>query len=64
MAPNALRASSDSIELRDISKAFGSVRAVGKVCPGAVVALLSRNGAGKSTLVKCRPAPIPSTAAK
>ena len=39
MAPIALRASSDPIELRDISKAFGGVRAVDKVSlsmyPGA-----------------------------
>ncbi len=45
------------VELRDISIAFGGVRAVDHVSvdlwPGEVVGLLGHNGAGKSTLIKC-----------
>ncbi len=45
------------VELRDISIAFGGVRAVDRVTvdlyPGEVVGLLGHNGAGKSTLIKC-----------
>ena len=63
MAPSALRANSDSINLRDISQAFGGVPVVYKVslstCPGAVVALRGRNGAGKSTLMKMRAGAYP-----
>lgn len=44
------------VELRDIRKAFGGVKAVEGVSltlyPGEVVALLGHNGAGKSTLMK------------
>ncbi|MEM9523787.1 MAG: ATP-binding cassette domain-containing protein [Pseudomonadota bacterium] len=44
------------VELRDISIAFGGVRAVDHVSidlyPGEVVGLLGHNGAGKSTLIK------------
>ena len=45
------------VELRDISIAFGGIRAVDHVTvdlyPGEVVGLLGHNGAGKSTLIKC-----------
>jgi simple sugar transport system ATP-binding protein len=46
-----------SIEVRNISKRFGALRALTdvsmKLAPGSVRALLGENGAGKSTLVKC-----------
>ncbi|MGB2195945.1 ATP-binding cassette domain-containing protein [Planktomarina sp.] len=45
------------VELKDISIAFGGIKAVDRVSvdlyPGEVVGLLGHNGAGKSTLVKC-----------
>jgi D-xylose transport system ATP-binding protein len=45
------------VEMRDISIAFGGIRAVDHVTvdlyPGEVVGLLGHNGAGKSTLIKC-----------
>lgn len=44
-------------ELKDISIAFGGIKAVDRVSvdlyPGEVVGLLGHNGAGKSTLIKC-----------
>ena len=44
------------VELRDISIAFGGIKAVDHVSvdlhPGEVVGLLGHNGAGKSTLIK------------
>jgi D-xylose transport system ATP-binding protein len=44
------------VEMRDISIAFGGIRAVDNVTvdlfPGEVVGLLGHNGAGKSTLIK------------
>ena len=44
------------LELRGVSKAFGSVKAVKhaswQVFPGEVAALVGDNGAGKSTLIK------------
>ena len=45
------------VELRNISIAFGGIKAVDHVTvdlhPGEVVGLLGHNGAGKSTLIKC-----------
>ena len=45
------------VELKDISIAFGGIKAVERVSvdlhPGEVVGLLGHNGAGKSTLIKC-----------
>jgi simple sugar transport system ATP-binding protein len=45
------------VEVRDLSKRFGSVQALCdasvRFAPGRVHALLGENGAGKSTLVKC-----------
>src|SRR6478609_7037854 len=44
------------IEMRDISIAFGGIKAVDgasvDLMPGEVVGLLGHNGAGKSTLIK------------
>ena len=44
------------VELRDISIAFGGIKAVDHASmdlyPGEVVGLLGHNGAGKSTLIK------------
>lgn len=44
------------LELKNISKEFGAIRALGDVsfsiAPGEVVGLMGDNGAGKSTLVK------------
>ena len=50
------RAGAPLVEMRDISIAFGGIKAVDHASvtlhPGEVVALLGHNGAGKSTLIK------------
>jgi D-xylose transport system ATP-binding protein len=51
------RSATPLVELKDISIAFGGIKAVDHVSvdlyPGEVVGLLGHNGAGKSTLIKC-----------
>ena len=51
------RSGTPLVEMRDVSVAFGGVKAVDHVSvdlySGEVVGLLGHNGAGKSTLIKC-----------
>lgn len=56
MASDIDRSGTPLIELRNMSKAFGGIRAVDNVSinlyPGEVVGVLGHNGAGKSVLMK------------
>jgi branched-chain amino acid transport system ATP-binding protein len=56
------------IEARDITKAFGSFRAVDDVSlavePGTILGLIGPNGAGKSTLFNCLTGDISPTVGK
>ena len=55
-APNLEQVAAPLVEMREISIAFGGIKAVDRASidlhPGEVVGLLGHNGAGKSTLIK------------
>ena len=55
--PHSAKSGTPLVQLRDISIAFGGIKAVDHVSvdlyPGEVVGLLGHNGSGKSTLIKC-----------
>ena len=63
MADNIDRSGTPLVEMRDMQKAFGGIRAVDHVTvdlfPGEVVGILGHNGAGKSVLMKMLSGALP-----